>query len=270
MSSKLRSTRRYLAIFACLGVVITSILIFRRNSSVASEEIGIAAVEKAGGIVRFDWQPISGDYDGRVLPIYSDEERNGSPVAPQWLRRLVGDRWFQRVERVTLSGSAAQDNAVEQLWRFTELKTLYMPYAAISDEEMRSICKVTSLERLDFSKSKITDGELAHLAALPRLANLSLWYTPITDDGLRHLTGVTSLRDLCLANTRIGDDGMQSVVKLTQLRVLNLEETKITDAGLAEVRRLPALEDLYIGGTKVSDNEINVVQAAMPNLRISR
>lgn len=69
----------------------------------------VKAIEALGGSVRYDWQSKEGSSDP-------------SPNGPTWLRRLVGDDYFQSVECVYLFGSA--DETVKTIPHLKRLKGL--------------------------------------------------------------------------------------------------------------------------------------------------
>jgi hypothetical protein len=64
----------------------------------------VQAIEAMGGSVRYDWQPdlvraegMGAASDQFVMPL---ADSNPRPAGPAWLRRLIGDDYFQHVERV--------------------------------------------------------------------------------------------------------------------------------------------------------------------------
>ncbi len=72
----------------------------------------VKAIEAVGGSVEYDWQRTEGG---------SDPFPNG----PTWLRRLIGDDYFQSVECVYLLGSADETvKTIPHLKRLKGLKTL--------------------------------------------------------------------------------------------------------------------------------------------------
>lgn len=64
----------------------------------------VKAIEAMGGSIRYDWQPdfvraegAGATSDQLVMPLTDSKP---SPAGPAWLRRLIGDDYFQQVERV--------------------------------------------------------------------------------------------------------------------------------------------------------------------------
>ncbi len=66
------------------------------------QRAAIQAIEATGGAVVYEWQrrgarkpPVPGPFS---IPVYP-----GEPDGPAWLRRIIGDDYFQKVEIVVLS-----------------------------------------------------------------------------------------------------------------------------------------------------------------------
>ncbi len=132
---------------------------------------GVAAIEKAGGKVWYDW-----------------EWQDGSPVAssgprwPTWLVTSVGNDYFGSAAYVSLSSRK-------------------------TDRELAHVANLEHLARLDLSGSAVTDKALASLTRLPQLDTLLLIRTNLGDSALVHLRGLRNLRLLSQAHTPNGDEG---------------------------------------------------------------
>ncbi len=72
------------------------------------QRYAVAAIERAGGVVAYDWKWS----EGRSIP-------RGKPWAPQWLVDLIGVDYFGHVTWVLLPAEA--DAAIEQVGRLTRL-----------------------------------------------------------------------------------------------------------------------------------------------------
>jgi hypothetical protein len=161
----------------------------------------VAAVEKAGGSVTYDWEL----RDGPVLPT----------PKPPWLKWLVdtfGADCFSTVATVNLRGKA-------------------------SDALLAEVGKLVYIESLDARGSSITDAGLARLSRLTSLQKLDLGRTAITDAGLAHLRPLTNLTILSLDNNSITDDGILSLKALGGLQWLNLSETRMSKMRAEELER---------------------------------
>jgi hypothetical protein len=154
----------------------------------------------------------------------------GPPGWP-WLRKLIGDEYFQDVVSVHV--------------------------IATSEEDLQAISKLTRLEKLVLDRSNITDASLLHLRNLKRIDFLSLRVPDLTSEGLGHLENMRKLRELILEGCHSVDDaGLVHLGKLTQLRFLNLQGTSVRGPGLVHLANLPYLTHLPIGWTPLDDRAI--------------
>jgi hypothetical protein len=127
-------------------------------------------------------------------------------VAPDWLRRLVDDRWLTPFERIQV--------------------------ALFNHDTPPDL--------------NLADEDLSFLADLSELEHLSLNRTRVTDDALLHLEGLRSLKILRLVDTDVTDDGVEHLLKLKQLEELDLYRTQITSEGVDRVKTLPNLKFLRV------------------------
>ena len=184
----------------------------------------VAAIERAGGDVMYDYQWKDGEFD------YSE------CWWPQWLENRVGIDCLSDVVYVDFDDG-------------------------LSDEKLEIVGRLLALERLndpalltrEDSGSSVTDAGVAHLRGLARLETLDLWNAKVTDAGVVHLRGLTGLQGLDLSDTGITDAGLVHVGRLTGLRALHLSGTPITDAGLVHLRGLKNLRILGLAQTPITD-----------------
>jgi internalin A len=126
----------------------------------------VAAIQKAGGSVYYDWEWSNGN----VIP-------EGKPWAPQFLVDFIGIDYFGHISSATIDGE--------------------------TDAVIAEIERLIRLQRLVFIGSSVSDAGLAHLKGLNNLSTLYLDNGQVTDAGLEHLKGLTKLRMLCFARNRI-------------------------------------------------------------------
>lgn len=96
----LRTGRRYLSYsLRTLFVLMTAFAVWFGVivNRAREQREAVKAIEERGGAIIYDWQesiPISVPFDPRGLVL------DDKPPGPPWLRRLIGDDYFQKVEYV--------------------------------------------------------------------------------------------------------------------------------------------------------------------------
>ena len=101
------------------------------------------------------------------------------PEETPWVRRLLGDDFFETVNSVGFGGA---DIAGKNL---TFLK--YLPH----------------VEDVSFGSTGASDKELAHLKHLPRLETLNLFQSDANDAALAELKSLRSLTSIAAGRTRV-------------------------------------------------------------------
>src|SRR5262249_37493429 len=137
-----------------------------------------------------------------------------SPPATEWLRRWLGDEYFQEVTAVHFSGDVTDD----QLAVVTELDKLLRfglsGYRAkkMTDAGLVHVGRVKSLQVIEiFGAPTITDAGLAHLDQLENLQSLALHGTSVTDAGLARVGHMQNVCNLALSDAtgkRMSDAGL--------------------------------------------------------------
>lgn len=114
----LRTAFVVLTVFAIwLGVIV---------SRAREQRAAVVEIQKLGGLAYYDW-------------FYQDTE---GPPGPAWLRRLIGDDFFQDVEMVSFDSSPPADNtdipgALPFLERLRKLRTIVVPAGTFKDTRDR-------------------------------------------------------------------------------------------------------------------------------------
>ncbi len=231
-----RPWRRFLR-FSVRGLIVLVLVIgvwlgwLVRSARIQRE--AVAAIKKAGGSVKYDWEPCS----GTVNP-------EGKPWGPAWLVDLIGVDYFGHVIKVRVySPWNATDATLAQVGRLTRLHGLHIPQASVSDLGLAHLNGLTKLKSLALSDTRITDAGLEHLKGLTDLSAIALNGTPITGAGLAHLHGLRNLYFIGLSGTRMTDSGLPHLKGLTNLKFLDLCDTEVTDSGIKELQQaLPSLK----------------------------
>jgi hypothetical protein len=219
----------------------------------------VAAIQKAGGYVGYGWAESNRD------------EFAEKALAPKWLVDVIGVDFFGHVTSVCVwLEQAANDGAIVEVGRLTQLGRLQLVGSFVSDGGLAHLKGLTKLSYLYLSKTRVSDAGLAHLKGLTKLKFVYLSGTQVTDAGLTHLKGLTELSALSLNGTQVTDAGLAQLKGLTNLNWLSLCGTRITDAGLAHLKGLTGLSQLRLYNTKVTDAGIQELQKALPTVVIER
>jgi Leucine-rich repeat (LRR) protein len=253
----------------------------------------VEAIQECGGIVHYDFEAVKGN----ALP-------GREPSAPRWLRRLVGDAYFQDVVGVYLANarsscsrdetSGRDDRILSELEHFPQLSSLMLHEKQATDAGLAHIRALTKLEYLVLldateltdvgvahlpglkhlktlliCRSKMTDAGLASLKDLTRLESLSLQENHSTDRGLAQLKNLKNLKELRLGlgGNRFTDEGLAHLEPLRNLESLDLQGSPITDKGLVHLKALPKLREIWMYRTLITDEGLKMLQNLKSALR---
>ena len=187
-----------------------------------------------------------------------------SPPGPKWLRRLLGEHCFARVQSFKVNGEQMnqEDFNTHELSRFTELKGIEFSHCNFSNEAYLKLDNLTSIELLNFRNCNFDN-----LGKLPLLKNL----TSIDFDYCRGINQIEtteklrSLDSLILHNTdiqfvQVGDAlAAFHANACDRLEVIRFPDTmpRIKFLQLIDCKRLsnlelpqltPKLEQFYLAG----------------------
>jgi hypothetical protein len=222
-----------------------------------NQKAAVAAIRAAGGEINYSHQR---DAKGNIDP-------SRRPLAPDWLRNLIGDDLFVTVEQVFLpdrknSTPALADGVVARLASLPRLRRLYIS-SEVSDNGLKTIGTMTQLERLSISSWAITDAGCAHLSKLSRLKGLELLGLQLTDKTIAALSELPRLESLQLRGEQMTNEGLAHLRRLPALRGLTLygntmtvPGTQIDGGGLRNIAELKHLENLSLRNVNASDEEV--------------
>lgn len=231
----------------------------------------VAAARRLGGSVHFDWEFVNGHVT-----------KGTQPHGPRWLRRLLGNEFFQELTSVNLvyDDSTGQlvrvknlepaDDMLARLEGQTGLKFLLMEKGQATDEGLKHIKDLTNLEVLVLRDARrITDKGVAHLQNLRNLKFLILAHSKLTDRGMGFLKGCTKLETLRIEGTQVSDGGLAALEGMKQLSMLSVGQTQVSDAGTEHLKGLGKLSTVLLNDTRVSNRGLENLKA-LPSLRLLR
>ncbi len=184
----------------------------------------VAAIRQAGGGVNYD--------------------HKGRPRAPAWLRKRLGDEFFQEVTSVQfLDHAHVTDHDLAPLESLDRLEELAISVAPITDSGLKHISNLTELRIVSLWETRgISDVGLGHLAKLTKLQTLNLYRCGITDAGLVHIRRMTDVENLMLSQTKVTGPGLSQLGGMSKLNRLC---TPTNCVGLTHIGRLKSLQELY-------------------------
>lgn len=279
-----------------LAVLVIGLVLAWRVDKAHRQRDAVATIREYGGFVFYDWENKFDTMNGMWLPTH-----RRSPPGPAWLRRMLGDEYFQEVafanlvdykgawaghpqadrkaaelmvrlkslphlKRLYISGKQVNEDSLDIIGSLADLETLAMWDAPVSDAGMRSVGGLKNLRSLVIQNAGLTDADLRHLASLTNLEELALYGNKITDAGLAHLGGLTGLKHLELNSPEITDAGLPHLKRMTRLEVLDLRSSRVSDAGLDHLAGLKSLKMLWLPGTGVTIGGTNALCRKLPKL----
>jgi hypothetical protein len=162
------------------------------------------------------------------------------------------------------------DAGLIHLQGLTHLDELDLNGTKITDDGLKNLISLSNLRTLRLNGTNITGDGFVYFKGLKHIEHLYLWDSKINDDGLKQIKILRNLYYLNLRNTMITDDGLRQLKDLCKLRTLILGETNISDAGLAHLKGMKQLDKLVIDKTNVTNDGVQVIEKALPKLKIYR
>lgn len=216
------------AVCVWLGIEVNAV---RRQRAIVS------AIEKAGGVVRFDWE----------LDENKQETGAKHPPGLEWLRRRIGDDYFQTVVAVFITENPSfRDEHLPAVDQLPGLRTLALGSTQIGDCIMPRIARCRGLTFLDISQTNVTDAGMEPAGQLRQLKELWVgdwWRGTVGDAGLKKLEGLANMERLLLHGKTFTDASIPVLERFQKLRELWLIHGGITAEGQARLRRsLPGCE----------------------------
>jgi len=232
----------------------------------------VEAIREMGGYARRDHEP------------YVEVEFVIKPDPPgpdwlfDWLLSVLGPDFVGSVVDVNLNGT--QINDLMPLAGLN-MERLYINRTQVSD--LTPLARSKHLEELFLNDTQVHD--LSPLAGLKKLKGLGLYRTQVKD--ITPSARITSLEQLILGKTQVAE--LTPLAELKNLQNLDLNRTQVSDltplAGLQALRwlnldhtqvkdvmllaGLKNLTSVSLNATPVSKEQVESLQQALPNCRIS-
>ena len=241
--------RRFAISLRALMLLVLAVggLIGWRANRAQTQRKAVEVIRAAKGAVTYDFQVFPRNTPRATISA-------AKPPGPAWLRRPIGDEYFQEVASVTLDGPVTAET-MAAIGSLDRLESIYFKNAPTIGGGLATLRGLSRLKRVNITSPAVTDADLAILG---RSRNLELvWLTgaDITDSGLSHLVGLSKLAALDLNDSpKLTDAVAENLVPtLPSLKSLELIGSAITDATLASLGRRPGLNSLDVSRTKVTD-----------------
>ena len=206
--------------------------------------------------------------EGKIELVENDQ----SVVKQMTLKQLSALYDKSMVTSIDFSNSIVDDDSLESLAKFTNVKSLNLAHTWITDLTLKKIGGLNRLESLDIHDTRVTDAGMAHLKTCTNLAMLNLHNTLVTDNAFGSLAGLTGLVDLDVSRNAgqtkwnrvcfapwISNDGLLAISQFKKLERLNLNcydytPKKMSANGIRLLFKLTKLQELSLFGLPVDDD----------------
>ncbi len=221
----------------------------------------VARIEQLKGTVVYDWQ-----YTGYI----SITKPGASPSGPVWLRKILGDEYFQEVTQVALPAqfskpNVAADDDTDFFEKQAKIDLAYQQLVVqpIEDDQLACLDHLDRLESLVLSTRFPLKAEgLARLERLDRLKVLSLSRN-LDADGLKWLERLTNLENLNVQFEESGNTDLTFLDKMPRLKSLTIGSDSVTDAHMKKIGQLRDLESLSLSGQELTDEGLSQLQSSV-------
>ena len=117
----------------------------------------VKAIKSLGGEVHYD---------------YEFDASGGEPIAPAWLRSILGEDCFAIVVSVSFPSWSVPDAALDHPEHLSGLQTLGLYRTHVTDAALERLKGLTHLEELNLAGTQVTSAGLENLKGLTRLHTL--------------------------------------------------------------------------------------------------
>jgi uncharacterized protein YjbI with pentapeptide repeats len=256
-----KPTRRYLQFSLRSLFVLTTLCAMwlgYLSKRAHDQRVAVKRILELGGSLAYDFK-----FDAAGKPV-KNPARPGWP----WLRRLVGDEYFQEVVRVNLDKTDVSDADLQLIGRLKHLSFLSLNHTKVSDAGLSHIRRLCGLRDLGLMETKITGAGLRHVKDFENLEGLNLSRTAVDDQGVKYIGNLSRLERLDLWETSVTSKGVASLTRLTNLDFLSLRYTHVDDSAISHLVAMQSLTELHLSGSRVSGEGLFSLREALPSCEV--
>ena len=151
-------------------------------------------------------------------------------------------------------GDPRSPDLTDEFW-LSELPTIH---------QLPEVCGVVFIQPVSIGPKTV-----ASLVEFPHLRRVILNEADISDSDLSSLGHLQQLESLSLANTNVTGAGFEGLQNLEHLVTVSLDGTPLTEEGLSVIAMLTSLQSLSLSNTPVTEKDVQILEAALPQLVIS-
>lgn len=217
--------RSFLVAFTLVSIVLGLYI------SRAQEQKGaVAAIERLGGTVIYDYQYYVDELDQRCIGLSRKPADNWGVhlLGRDYFHSVAGVWGFQEHSSASIGGAMHSFGPMRMSTEFDER----------TDECLSLLAGVHSLVFLNLRETAVSDAGLTHLRKLPSLNRLDLCECNITDEGLRTLASVNGLSELILFNTKVTEKGVRRLLAVKpKLEIWHPVTAEVVDGAWVQRKR---------------------------------
>jgi hypothetical protein len=215
------------------------------------QQAAVRRINELGGSVQYDYQ----------IGIYPTT----SPAGWPWLRKLVGDEYFQDVVAVNLNDTKVSDADLGVIGKLRRTKRLALNRTDVSDAGLASFSGMSELDYLGLAQTKVTSNGIRCLRPPKSSSVVTLENTSVDDNALPNLSGCA---ELGLDGTRITSHGLKQLNSCQNLILLSIRRTAVDDEAVPILAQFTTLQWLNLTDTKISGEGLLALRKALPTCRI--
>jgi hypothetical protein len=218
-------------------------------NGVENQRLAIAAIEKAGGRVRYSSTRNCFCLHDRLVP---------EPPTPWYIR--VRDSMpkylVDSVNRIVLNSCLPPPTDLRRISRLQTVTEVSIHGVDLDAESLRLLTNSPDLNSLSIWDCRIEASGLQDLLSHKKLHTLSVSGVRLDDRTMRVIGAMKSLEYLQLDWSEFSEQGFAELAKLPQLFHLDLTGTNVTAKMLAMIEKTVSLDNVVLDNTSVSDADV--------------